>query len=529
MLNEDASKDHLIKENEQLKERISLLEGSLSTYSQSNKRIDRYCTILENSINEIYLFDKYSLLFVQVNKAAQNNLGYSMEDLQKMTPLDLKPEFSLREFNNFIEPLRKGDVDKLTFETVHKRKDQSLYNVEIHLQLHNFEDVELFTAFILDITKRKKAEQSIKESKNRFKKLSSLSFEGIVLHNNGIVEDVNLSGVKMFGYTIDEIIGQNVVELLIPENQRQFVYKKMKSKFTFPYESEGIKKDGTIFPIEIEARDVTIGIENKITRVAAVRDITNRKNAEYALQAALEKANESDRLKSAFLATMSHELRTPLNAIIGFSDLVDQDMEIAEIMEVTKIINESGNHLLSIIQDLFDITLIGTGEVKIENDEINVHLFLDNMLNQIKIEQKKLNKNHLDIKLIVPAENQRLIIKTDPTKLKQIFIHLFRNALKFTGTGYIHYGYRLEQNGSKSIVKFYVEDSGIGISEDKLIFIFDEFRQGEETHNRKFEGIGVGLSIAKKLTELLGGEIWCESVVNQGSTFYFSLPEITSN
>ncbi len=256
-----------------------------------------------------------------------------------------------------------------------------------------------------------------------------------------------------------------------------------------------------------------------------------RKKAEQNLKNALVKATESDRLKSAFLATMSHELRTPLNAIIGFSDIIDKHLALEDILKYTETINSSGNHLLTIVNDLFDITLIESGQTKIEKVDEELHAVLYEVYDVIKAEQFNINKTNLDLSLIIPSENTKLIINTDPSKLKQVLINLLKNALKFTDQGYVKFGYTIEKDNNKSLLKFYVKDSGIGVPEDKKEFIFDIFRQAQESYTKTHGGTGIGLTISKKLIELLGGKIWLESIEENlaegqrgGTTFYFTIP-----
>lgn len=523
MLKVSASKTHLNEETKLLKKRIEELEKRLDNQSRVISYSERLGQVMEYSINEIYFFKKDTFQFVYVNKFGRDNLGYSMEELKSMTPFDIKPEFDQNKFSGFLAPILTGEKEQIVFETIHKRKDGSFYNVEIHIQLQVFDDEQLFTAYVLDISDRKKSEQTIKEIKERFKKLSTLTFEGIVIHNQGIVEDVNASGLKMFGYKYEELIGQNIIEKLIPQKHHQTIFNKIKHKNVSPYECEGIKKDGTIFPIEIQAKEVSMISENRTVRVAAVRDISNRKNSETLLKKALEKANESDRIKSAFLTTMSHELRTPLNAIIGFSSLIDEDMSLQEIIELTKIINESGRHLLDMIQDLFDITLIGTGEVVLNNIDFNLQYILENVYNELSKEIVKTNKETLDFKLIVPDNSTGFVLNSDPHKVKKILVYLLQNAIKFTHSGHVHFGYTINQLSGRQSVRFYVKDTGIGIPEHMRSVIFEAFRQVEEAHDRKYEGLGIGLSIAKKIVELLGGKIWFESELGAGTTFYFTI------
>ena len=262
--------------------------------------------------------------------------------------------------------------------------------------------------------------------------------------------------------------------------------------------------------LEIISHQISISIE--------------RKREEEKLLNALESAKESDRLKSAFLAAMSHELRTPLNAIIGFSSLIDKELSIDSIVDFAKTVNSSGIHLLSIVEDLFDITLIETGEIKIVKENIELESIIDNVKNIIESEQHKLNKDNLNLNFKIPAKCQDLTLITDPLRLKQVLLNLLKNALKFTNKGYINCGCSLELINDKSMLRFYVEDSGIGVPKEKQDIIFNVFRQVEDSDTRTYGGTGLGLSISKKLTQLLGGDIWIESDGKSGSVFYFTIP-----
>jgi CheY-like chemotaxis protein len=220
---------------------------------------------------------------------------------------------------------------------------------------------------------------------------------------------------------------------------------------------------------------------------------------------------------------MSHELRTPLNAIIGFSDLINEELTSEEVYSFASTINKSGNHLLELVEDIFDITLIETGGVKIHKTEFKLHNVLEDIRKILKTEQSRMLDSNAEIILKLPVENDDLTIYTDRQKFNQIFMNLLKNALKFTPSGFIEFGYTKETENKKSKLKFYVKDSGIGIPEDMHEIIFDMFRQVDESYTRAHGGVGIGLSLTKKLTGLLGGEIWLKSTENKGTTFYFTL------
>ncbi|NQV03609.1 MAG: response regulator, partial [Bacteroidia bacterium] len=249
-----------------------------------------------------------------------------------------------------------------------------------------------------------------------------------------------------------------------------------------------------------------------------------RKLAEQEITGALEKAMESDRLKSAFLATMSHELRTPLNAVIGFSQLIDAETPMEDVLEFAKHILKGGHHLLAIIEDILNISVLESGLVDVTKENCYLMPFLDQVDANIKSEQAKMQKQHLSIRSSFGELDPNLWICTDSEKLQQILMNLLNNAVKFTNEGSVEYGALKELREDRPHLKFWVRDTGIGMSAKVHGIIFDMFRQADETHTRTHGGTGIGLSVSKKLVELMGGSIWVESEVGKGSTFWFTIP-----
>ena len=229
-----------------------------------------------------------------------------------------------------------------------------------------------------------------------------------------------------------------------------------------------------------------------------VEDITSRRNAEAELIAAKEKAEESDRLKTAFLHNVSHEIRTPMNAIIGFSTLLnDPELSQAEHLQYVDIISQSSNQLLSIINDIVDIANVESGQVKLNIRELNLNSTLRSLNEQFGGRGKK---NKIPIKLSTGLTDEEAIIVTDRTKLIQILTNLIANSLKFTKQGQIDFGYVLKDG----FLEFFVRDTGIGISNDHIGKIFDRFYQVDGAVSRQYGGTGLGLSICKAYVELMG-------------------------
>lgn len=263
--------------------------------------------------------------------------------------------------------------------------------------------------------------------------------------------------------------------------------------------------------------------EGKIIGTMGIgRDITQWVKEQKALKKAKHTAEKADHLKSAFLANLSHEIRTPLNGILGFSQFLKQSTpQISKNHKYIDFIIANGQQLLHLISDIIDISKIDSGQIRINKK----NFILNELLKQIKVSLEKhistISKD-LNVKLELALNDNNSLIHGDDLRIKQVLENLVRNAAKFTNKGTITFGYSI----IKKDLKFFVRDQGIGISTDNLSAIFDRFRQVDYTLTRQYEGAGLGLSIAKGLVELMGGEIHVKSKINEGSEFNFTLPYI---
>jgi signal transduction histidine kinase len=249
------------------------------------------------------------------------------------------------------------------------------------------------------------------------------------------------------------------------------------------------------------------------------RDIAEKK-----LLKSKERAEESDHLKSAFLANMSHEIRTPMNAILGFTELLtmpDSEVTPGEKENFVKLINNSGNNLLHLIDDIIDISKIEANQLKIIQRDCNLKDTLNEILQSFSEIKKQKEKEKVDIRLNDNTLDEDITIKTDSLRLNQVLTNLIGNALKFTEDGFIEFGYEIKNSNE---LLFYVKDTGLGMDQNKKDLVFDRFTKIEDDSSRLYRGAGLGLAISKSLVELLGGKIWVESSPSIGSTFYFTIP-----
>jgi len=365
-------------------------------------------------------------------------------------------------------------------------------------------------------------QKALRESEAKTSAIVTTVINGIIVINeHGIVELFNPAAEKIFGYTAEEVIGRNV-SMLIPEPDhskhdryiRNYLKTGQRKVIGIGREVEGKRKDGTRFPMELAVSEMNLGKERKFVGIAT--DITDRKAAEQMLIVAKEEAEEANRLKSEFLNVMSHELRTPLTVMLGNiplltdpEDLPEQD----EIVEIAEDIEDSGKHLLTLINDLLDISKIEAGKMTLNRKTLSTVELTEEVITAIQGMAREKG-------LTIETDLDKINISADPVRLKQILLNLLGNAVKFTDQGTITVNVAQEDE----IAYFSIADTGCGIKEEDIPFVFDVFRQADASSTRAAGGTGLGLAITKKLVELHGGRISVESEFGKGSVFMFSIP-----
>jgi len=356
--------------------------------------------------------------------------------------------------------------------------------------------------------------------------LNSLPASFVIYNSDRKIEYVNDYFLSTFNLTKAQVLGKLEEELFLPEItdkylpmlQETFQLRQARSlEFLLNLKTDTRFLIMHFIPIVFET--------DQIDKVLGISfDITNQKNQEKEIREARTKAEESDRLKSAFLANVSHEIRTPLNAILGFTQMIKRsDMLQEPHSGYLDIVLESGSLLLEIIRQMLEISQLQAGSSNLNLAEFSLndlckeifYLFEEN-------HREKLNK---DIVFYYPAPGQEksdLVIFSDREKLYRILHNLISNAFKFTKEGEINFGW---QQKTDNQIDFYVRDTGIGIEPDKLKIVFEAFRQVDDSFTRKYGGVGLGLAIARSLVRILGGEIFAESTPGHGSVFRFSISQ----
>jgi len=461
-----------------------------------------------------------------VNPAGCANSGYSTEELIGKSPSIFRSGItSFKTYESLWKTIKSGEEWRGVFHN--RKKNGELYwESAFIVPLRDAEgNIMHYLGVKEDITNKLKAETALKESEERYRQLFEGSPDAIILADieTGMLMDANATACNLLGRSLDEIrkmhqtmIHPPVKKAFAVDAFQEHVSSSLTSEPARTIESFVLRSDGQEIPVDILASVITIGGRQILQGV--FRNITERKLAQEELLKAKEKAEASDKLKSAFLNNISHELRTPLNGIIGFSEmLIQMDNTEEDRHEFSKMIKRSSSRLINTITSYMDMSMIVSGITDINKGSFSLNQFLEK-INKHTIETCTSHNNNLKVNTIAPEGETE--ITTDENLLTKIFEHIIDNAVKFTKEGSITIGYKPIAGNHQ----FYVSDTGKGISEESLSVIFEVFMQADLSTSRGYEGSGVGLSIAKGFVKLLGGEMWVESQSGKGSTFYFSVP-----
>ena len=497
---------------------------------------EKYRSIFENS-NIAILLTSPDGQIISANNFACKLFDRTEEEICKAGRNALIDDADPRVANLLEERKKNGHAKG---ELTLSKKDGSKFQVELSSVIFKDRDGQERTSIVIrDLTEQKMAEEALQESQGLYHSLVKHMPAGIFRKDSkGRYIFVNSVFCQLKGLNKEEILDKTTEELLAYETKlisrktserklrqptmeiqadqhHQLIMKTVKSIET---EEVYTNPDGTAQYLQV-IKSPVFSFDGKLIGTQGIQfDITERKQTESELIAAKEKAQESDRLKSAFLANISHEIRTPLNSIIGFSELIsDPDFTAEQRAEFARLVNINGNILLTVISDIMDISKIEAGQIRVVRHNFSVNQLIASLQKEFSFNAAK---KGIDIQVDSLNSNEDFLFKSDRERIRQVLTNLISNAVKFTEKGSIVIGTKI----TNDFVQFYVKDSGIGIPKAYHNEIFERFQQVESNATRKYGGIGLGLPISKSLVELLGGTIWVESEQGKGSTFYFKLP-----
>ena len=377
-----------------------------------------------------------------------------------------------------------------------------------------------FMVVFEDITEQKQAEQKLKDSEKRFRSFFNLIPDPVVITNlnNGYFIEVNEAALKLGNMSKEEALHKSVFSfgLFEDEKRRHYIFDQLKTKGYVLNEEMIVHVDGKEYTILVSGIMIEPYKQQNVLFVA--KDISVRKQMIQDLVLAKEKAEAGERLKSLFLSNMSHEIRTPMNAILGFSDLLrDSTIDETYRNQYIDIIQQRGRYLLKMISDIMDVSKIESGSIDIQNRAVKVKGIVEEVLaSSIDLLKSFPNKN-IEIQSNCQIEDAQLV-NGDKYRIKQVLVDLMDNAVKFTQNGNINISCWLDNDE----VRFLIEDTGYGIAKEKIEKAFERFVQVHDVKAVTIGGSGLGLSIAKSLIELMGGRIWIESVLNEGTKVFFT-------
>lgn len=500
--------------------------------------------------------------YIEANQAVTRILGYSVKEFTSIPISQLIHPDDVGKTSDKVSEQLKGQQVQV-FENRFICKDGAYKWISWNATTANEQGIVLGVGS--DITDRKQAELKLKAKNEEIVKAKNKAEE-----NEAILQDAqriaNIGNWRIDLRTGKVEISDEMLRLIGLDDKNVAMDLSNHEKFytpeswiRFQKEIENTLTTGKSYEIELEFSDKNPNYLHAIARGEAVydkhnnivaikgtlQDITHRKETELELQAnkeeyeslneelrqtnhelflAKEKAEESDRLKSAFLANMSHEIRTPMNGILGFTSLLQKTNLSSSQQKHINIIQISGKRLLNTVNDIIDISKIESGAVEISASQVNINEQLAYIHAFFKPEATKKGIQFL-LKNELSGKNST--IKTDPEKLNSILTNLIKNAIKFTDQGIIVLGCKDKREQDFNELEFYVEDSGIGIPENRQAAIFDRFVQADVEDKDAVQGSGLGLAISKAYVEMLDGNIWLDSEIGKGSTFHFTIKDLS--
>jgi len=495
--------------------------------------------------------------FIYANEEAYNALGYSREELLALKLYEVELNFSADIWKDYWEVNR--DLGSVMLETKYRRKDNTTFPVEILENYFNFKNKEYLCFSVRDISERKQTEIELKQHRDHLEELVAKRTEDwarlnnqleqdiakrkkvteklrqfsrvveqsgntiVITDLNGTIEFVNPAFSSKTGYSYAEAIGQNP-RILKSGYQHNDFYEELWNTITsgkvWQGEMLNKRKDGELYWEFATISPIKDDMGNNTHYLAIKEDITDRKQALEELKIAKEMAESANQAKSTFLASMSHELRTPLNGILGYTQILNRDNNLTKRQkDGIEIIQRSGEHLLILINDILDISKIEVDKLELRACYFRLGSFLKEIVElfRIRIEEKGIE--------FLTEINLPLTIHADEKRLRQILLNLLSNAVKFTQQGKI----TLKVSQMNELIRFEVEDSGIGISTNNFKNIFLYFQQVGKHNLQQVEGTGLGLAISKKMVEMMDGQLLVESKLGKGSRFWFDIPLALSN
>lgn len=503
---------------------LALLEKRKNSIIQETKE-ESYKELVEDLNDAVFELNEHGTIVFSNSKTSQL-LNLPEEAIKKLNIWDIVHPDDAFDMKTYFKNAYKNFERSCYYEYRVLRKDRSYVWVGQNSKM-NYEGSRMvkLRAIARDLSAYYSLRHQLEIKESKYKLVSENSSDMIALHEiDGTYKFVSEASEAITGYKSAELVGKNPYLFIHPDDRdrlREEAHRDTlegKSIFQIAYRFK--RKDGTYIWLESYTKPILNDKGLVDSFQTSSRDITDRIKEKIQLQKAKHKAEEASRAKQSFLSMMSHEIRTPLNGVIGATHLLlgrDHDLHQRKYL---KILEQSGQNLLSIVNDILDFSKIEEGKIHIENSRFNL-----NDLTRILKENYLIKANEKDIKInFYYSKEVKSFYYGDSVRIGQILHNLLSNAIKFTNEGYVKLAIRLKDRQELyDIVHFEIEDTGIGIPESKQQKIFETFSQAEEETTRKYGGSGLGLTISKKLANIMGTDINLISYPQKGSSFFFNL------
>jgi PAS domain S-box-containing protein len=503
----------------------------MASVSENPDRIteERMRSVVNHVVDGIISIDDSGVI-TTFNPAAERIFGYTAEQVIGQNVNVLMPEPYHGEHDSYIANyLRTGEAKIIGIgrEVVGRRKDGTTFPMELAISVFRLGDRSNFTGIVRDITERKRAEEELRQAEERMRSVVNHVIDGIItIDEQGKVESFNPAAEKLFGYARAEVIGQNV-KLLMPEPYHgehdgyiaNYVRTGQAKIIGIGREVVGRRKDGSTFPMELAVSAFHIGPRRFFTGI--VRDITERKRLEHELRQRLDELAEADRQKNEFLAMLAHELRNPLAPICNALHLIKMPgADRLTVDEARDMMERQTHHLVRLVDDLLDVSRIIRGNIELRKEPVDLAMAVTRA---VETAHPVIDAHGHQLNVSLPEHP--VFVEADLVRMAQIIANLLTNAAKYTDVaGRIWL--TVEREDDHGVVR--VRDSGIGIAPEFLPRIFDVFIQGDRSLARSQGGLGIGLTLVKRLVEMHGGTVAASSAgLGEGSEFVIRLPALS--
>ena len=518
-----------IARDDEIGELIAGFNSLLTTLGQREEKLvrseEKHRSILMAAVEGFCLGDSEGRI-LEVNEAFCKMTGYSEQELLSMRISDLDAKGSAGETGDHVRKIMMDGHDR--FESRHRRKDGSIFDVRINVQYKPVDGGQ-FVLFSRDITERNQHVDTIRRSEYEFRMLAESMPQIVwIARPDGCIIYFNQQWADYTGLTLEESCGNGYnIPFHADDKQkaRDAWQNATANGSSYLLECRLRRADGVYRWWLVRGVPVLDSDGAMLKWFGTCTDIDEIKQTQTELMAAKVAAESANRAKSEFLANMSHEIRTPMNGIMGMAQLLQRTEQSDEQKDYLDTMMSSSRILLSLIDEILDLSKIEQGRIELEHKEFSLRFSISDV---IRIQSPFIHRKGLAVKTVIPAEVPDQLVG-DQLRFKQVLLNLLSNAVKFTARGGVDISVSIAQlHGGDASLEIVMKDTGIGISAEALTKIFDPFVQADASITRHHGGTGLGLSICKRLAELMGGKVWAESREGVGSEFYLQIPLVVS-